>query len=155
MKDFIPKRFMKKGRPNKSLTREAPDHVRATESHPDFIIDWEEVKRLLRAGCTQVEVAGALGISPSTLKAKTEATHGVPLSYYAQEHRKRGEAYLRVHQYEKAIGLTKEGDNTLLIWLGKVRLQQKEPTDKREVSSDIMKSFEGLMSEITKMQEKS
>jgi hypothetical protein len=154
-KDFVPKRFMKRGRPNKEFTREAPDHVRAAENRPELIIDWEEVKKLLRAGCTQTEVAGAIGISLSTLKAKTEATHGIPLSYYAQEHRKRGEAYLRLHQYEKAIGTTKDGDNTLLIWLGKVRLQQKEPTEKREVSPELVKGFEGLMNEITKMQEKS
>ena len=154
-KDFVPKRFMKRGRPNKDFTREAPDYVLGKENHPDLIIDWEEVKRMLRAGCTQTEVACAIGISPGTLKAKTQATHGVPLSYYAQEHRKRGEAYLRVHQYEKAMGVTKDGDNTLLIWLGKVRLLQKEPTEKKEVSPELLNGFQGLMNEITKMQEKS
>jgi hypothetical protein len=58
-----------------------------------------------------------------------------------------------LHQYQKAIGLTKKGDNTLLIFLGKQRLGQRDNPQEKTVSEDVMKAFELLMSQIEEAQD--
>ncbi len=99
------------------------------------VIDWKAVDTLLLAGCTGVEVAGYLGIHPETLYLRCEKEKQVGFSVYLQEKRSNGKALLRAKQYAKAMGNTKDGDTTLLIWLGKVSLEQKEhiePTDQEK-----------------------
>lgn len=53
-----------------------------------------------------------------------------------QQKRAKGESILRAHQYAKALGLTDKGDNTLLIWLGKQRLEQRENIEKKQTEAE-------------------
>lgn len=117
-------------------------------------IDWKKVDDLLISGCMGTEVAAFLGVHPDTLYKRVEAKYKMNFSAYLAEKRSKGESILRSHQYAKALGLTDKGDNTLLIWLGKNRLQQREnleainipPNDKAltELTNEI-KSLKGLV----------
>lgn len=93
---------------------------------PKAIIDWDLVNDLLIAGCSGAEIAGELGLYPNTIYDRCEKDHGLPFSEYSQQFYSKGNAILRRHQFLKSIGKTDVGDNTLLIWLGKTRLKQKE-----------------------------
>lgn len=73
-----------------------------------------------------MEIASSIGINYHTLYDRTVTDKGMMFSEYSQKMSAKGESRLRAHQYAKALGLTDKGDNTLLIFLGKVRLKQRE-----------------------------
>lgn len=89
-------------------------------------INWALVNKLLEAGCPGSEIAPHLGVHPETLYDRTFKEFGIMWTDYSQSFKQKGEANLRAVQYNKAL----KGDNTLLVWLGKVRLKQKEGEDK-------------------------
>ncbi len=102
-------------------------------TRPQSIIDWKKVDDLMIGGCIGTEIAGYFGIHPDTFYRNVEKEKGIGFAAYLQEKRSKGDGLLRAHQYAKAMGLTDKGDNTLLIWLGKCRLKQRE-NDTQEVS---------------------
>lgn len=93
---------------------------------PLIDIDWEKADELMIAGCNGVQIAGYFGMHPETFYDRVKKEKKIGFTQYLQEKHSKGEALLVAHQYAKAIGLTDKGDNTLLIWLGKTRLEQKE-----------------------------
>lgn len=104
---------------------------------PKVHIDWEEVNSLLMAKCSGSEIAGEIGIHKETFYRKCQEEHGIPFSEYCLQFYAKGDAKLRAQQYAKALGFTDKGDNTLLIWLGKIRLGQKEK-DESSVRVEIV-----------------
>lgn len=93
---------------------------------PEIPINMKIVDDLLIAGCTGVEVAAHIGCHADTLYKRIENEKGMQFTAYSAEKRLKGESLLRAQQYAKALGLTKNGDNMMLIWLGKNRLNQKD-----------------------------
>lgn len=93
---------------------------------PPANIDWNKVEDLLMAGCMGTGIAAYLGISAQTLYDRCLIEKKMLFSQFSQQKKEKGDEILRAHQYAKALGLTDKGDNTLLIWLGKTRLKQKE-----------------------------
>lgn len=86
-------------------------------------IDWKLVDQLILAGCTGVEIAANFHIHADTLYRQIENEYGTNFTDYAAQYYQKGDSLLKVKQFEKAL----EKDNTMLIWLGKQRLGQKEP----------------------------
>lgn len=86
-------------------------------------LDLELAKKLAAIMCTQEEIAGILDVSLSTLKRSEDFC---TIYKKAQDGAKMS---IRRSQFRKALG----GDTTMLIWLGKVYLGQKE-TVSQEVS---------------------
>lgn len=98
-------------------------------------IDETQVAQLASFGCTDSEIAVVAGISESTLRR-----HFEPL---LKKGRASLRADLRTAQVKKALGVfvrqtdkddTKDvyltpPDNTMLIWLGKQYLEQRDKTD--------------------------
>ena len=93
---------------------------------PEAYIDWKRVDELLESGSPGTEVAAYFGIHPDTLYLRAKSHYGMGFSDYLHQKRSSGEAKIRYQQFAKAIGLDAKGDNTMLIWLGKARLQQRE-----------------------------
>lgn len=87
-------------------------------------IDWVAVDKMLRCGSTGVEVAARLGVHPNTLYERTSKEKGCDFCEYAAQKRANGQALLREAQFEAAVV---GKDRTLLIWLGKQMLDQREP----------------------------
>ncbi len=102
-------------------------------SRPEVEIDWKKVDELLIAGCLGTEIAGFFCVHPDTLYRRVLEKYGMGFTDYAQQKKSKGDALFRAHQFAKALGLTTKGDNTLLIWLGKTRLKQRE-NDSQELS---------------------
>lgn len=90
-------------------------------------INWATVDNFLMAGCDGTEVAAQLGMSPDTLYRRCLEDHNIDFAFYKQEKKAKGDAMLRAAQFKKAV---QEGDNTMLVWLGKQRLEQ---SDKKQV----------------------
>jgi hypothetical protein len=114
---------------------------------PKIIIDWDKVDLFLEAGCSGAQVANNLGFDPNTLYAKCVEEKGISFSEYSTQKSSKGEAELTLHQYLKALGKRDTGDNTLLIWLGKTRLKQKEHED-QVITKEVESKFEQLMKQM-------
>ena len=86
-------------------------------------IDWDKVDQLFMAGCNIIQTAAALGVHRDTLYKRCEEEKKTTLSAYHEEKRANGDSLILAAQYQKAI---KDKHPTMLIWLGKQRLGQKE-----------------------------
>ena len=92
---------------------------------PKYVIDWSLVDELLEADCEGTEVAAYLGIAADTLYDRCVKENGVIFSAYLREKKAKGNTTLKQKQYETAM----DGDKTMLIWLGKNRLNQRDKLD--------------------------
>ena len=92
---------------------------------PKVEIDWAQVGKLLEAGATAEGIAATIGCDTKTLYNRCEADNKLPFSAFSQQKRAKGDELLRVAQFKQAIG----GNTSMLIWLGKQRLNQ---TDKSQ-----------------------
>jgi hypothetical protein len=119
------------------------------EGRPLKKIDWDRVDKLLESGCTGTQIAPHFNISPDTLYDRTMEEKGVSFSAYSQEKGSKGESHLHEAQYDKALS----GDNTMLVWLGKVRLRQREVTE-HAFSEDSLKGLSSLMDQVKGLQDK-
>jgi len=88
-------------------------------ARPRKAIDEKQVLNLARVGCAVTEIAALVGCSPDTLQRRFAA-----VIKEGFEHRN---ASLRRKQFEAAM----KGNTTMLIWLGKQYLGQR---DKQEMS---------------------
>jgi len=111
-------------------------------SCPKKPLDWDKIDSLLIAGCPGTEVAGSLGIHPDTLYARVEEEKGMGFSSYLSEKRSNGKALIRQKQFNKAL----DGDSTLLIWLGKTSLEQREHAQLAD--SEKEKKFDEKMDQV-------
>jgi hypothetical protein len=114
---------------------------------PEKPIDWKKVDELLIAGCSGAEIASHFNLTPETLYERTAKEYNKGFSTYSQELRQKGDSLLRHKQFQKAM----TGDNTMLIWLGKNRMGQKEHHENNVVPND--KSLELLINEIKSLKE--
>ena len=120
---------------------------------PPASIDWDRVDELLEAGCLGSEIAAVFAIHPNTLYERTSQKFGISFSEYSQAKRAKGESALRQVQYDKALGKSKKGDNTMLVWLGKQRLNQKESVSEFSVAPEALQPFTALMGQIASIQD--
>lgn len=112
-------------------------------SRPEKPIDWKLVDDLLMAGCLGTEIAPHFDLHPTTFYGRVEDRYGMSFTNYSTEKRAQGDSCLRAKQYEKAMN----NDTTMLIWLGKQRLEQREPeaVQKKSEATESMKiSVQGL-----------
>jgi len=85
------------------------------------------IMQLARAGNTQVEIASLLGVSKSTLQRFLDSNEDAAAAA------ERGADMLKASLRSKQVELALAGDTTMLIWLGKQLLGQK---DHRHVTAD-------------------
>lgn len=116
---------------------------------PEKPIDWELVDKLLEAGCSGPEISPYFNIHSDTLYRRTEDRYGMNFTTYSAILYEKGNAALRKAQYDKAYG----GDNTMMVWLGKNRLKQRENPTELTVSNETVQSFKEIMTQVKSAQE--
>lgn len=82
-------------------------------------INLAAVQALAQLGCGNKEIAAALGVSLRTIESRRRDPD-------FQEAMERGEANGNIALRRKQFNLAMAGDRTMLIWLGKQRLGQKD-----------------------------
>lgn len=102
-------------------------------ARPEKKIDWELVDNLLRADCDGTQIAEFFCMHPNTLYRRVEEQYSMSFSDYQQAKKMEGNAMLLDKQFEVAM----TGDRTMMIWLGKQRLGQKEKFDHTSNNKDI------------------
>jgi len=107
-------------------------------------VNWDLVDSMLVAGCLGTECAAAIGIHPQTLYDKCLAEKKTGWTEYLTAKRSHGDGLIRAAQFQKAY---KDKNPTMLIWLGKQRLNQKENLD-YAINKDIEKKFDDKMAQV-------
>jgi IS30 family transposase len=85
-------------------------------------IDWKEVDKYLEAGCSGIQIAATLGCHKDTLYSRCIQEHSCSFADYSARKKAKGDSMLHYEQFKLAM----KGDRSMLIWLGKQRLDQKE-----------------------------
>lgn len=117
-------------------------------------IDWDKVDHLLRAGCLGTEVAAVFAMHPETFYRRVQEEHGISFTEFLQQRRSDGDAAIRSKQYERALGMTDTGDNTMLIWLGKNRLSQRNEDKITVVTQEQQATLDKTMDMVDYLQSK-
>lgn len=101
-------------------------YVRKTNNpnmgRPPKEIDWKKVETLCQIQCTQEEIASVMDIHIDNLTLAAKRDHGLTFADLFKKWREGGRCSLRRSQWKKAL----EGNPTMLIWMGKQVLGQKD-----------------------------
>lgn len=95
---------------------------------PRFELSDEEFDKLVnmvRIQCTQEEICGIYGVTHKTLNEALRRKGEEGFSQFYKKHQDEGRASLRRAQWKAA----QNGNPTMLIWLGKQMLGQKDKVD--------------------------
>lgn len=104
-------------------------------------LDWAYIDKSLQACCSGVSIARDLGIHHETLYNRVQDRYGMSFTDYSTKQREKGDDMLRKAQFEKAL----DKDNTMLIWLGKNRLRQRDGYTEITISKDQQAAIEKLL----------
>lgn len=85
-------------------------------------IDWKVFDGLCRLHCTEKEIASFLGVAVDTLDRACKREHGAGFKELYEQKAAGGKASLRRMQWK----LAEDGHPTMLIWLGKQYLGQRD-----------------------------
>ena len=100
---------------------------------PRYEIDYKTLDGLCEIMCTQDEITHLLKVDHKTLTAALVRDGHEGFSQYYKKKSADGKKSLRRVQYEKAI----EGNTTMLVWLGKQLLDQKDKSEKVTKKVDL------------------
>jgi len=92
-------------------------------------IDKDEVAKWARAGATQAEIAGRMGVTLRTLCRRLQEKEYRDLIPKAQ-------AELKISLRSKQVQLALSGNPTMLIWLGKQMLGQTDQSQVQHTGAD-------------------
>lgn len=96
-------------------------------ARPKKEIDWDIVQKLMEAKASANEIAGKFHIQNDTFYKRFKEEFGFSYQDYHINAEGAGLADLKLMQHAKALNNKAPGNSNMLIWLGKVRLGQKEP----------------------------
>jgi hypothetical protein len=115
---------------------------------PHKPIDWEKVDQFLQAGCFGNEIAEVFHMHPHTFYDRVHAQYGMTFTEYSCLKKGDGDALLRHAQLNKALS----GDNTMMVWLGKNRLEQRDEPKQASITQEVINNHIALMALITQAQ---
>lgn len=91
-------------------------------------IDLVQLEKLCGFGCTQKELAGFFGVTERTIELRRQRSEAF------RDAMDRGASRVNVALRRKQVEMALDGDRTMLIWLGKQRLNQKDRIETEDVS---------------------
>lgn len=91
-------------------------------ARPRKELSWGDVDKLCGLQCTEEEIAQFLGVSSDTLARSCKRDQRMSFAEYFAQKRGLGRVSLRRAQWQAA----QKGNPTLLIWLGKQYLNQRD-----------------------------
>jgi hypothetical protein len=92
---------------------------------PTKSINLVELSKLCAMQCTEAEIAGWFDVSVDTIERRVQELTGMSFADYFKQKRGRGKVSIRRKQMQMAL----DGNVTMLIWLGKQYLEQKDKQD--------------------------
>lgn len=86
-------------------------------------INWDMVELYVKSGCKQIQICNAFSIDEDTLRSRVKEKYKMEWSAFSAKLRSEGDMLIEAQQFQKAM----KGYWPALLWLGKVRLGQREP----------------------------
>jgi hypothetical protein len=114
---------------------------------PKVEIDLDEFYKLCRLQCTQEEIAAWFGVSESTIARRVANVGRMFKDYRDAWTRGRAEGRISVRRAQFQAMLA--GDKTMLVWLGKQLLEQKDSVKESTKTIRIQDARKTLVDEIT------
>jgi hypothetical protein len=112
------------------------EKVKTKPGNKPIQIDWDYFEDLAMAGCSCVSMSGHLGLHYNTLHDKILEKYGLHWSELRETYKQKGKDLIKYTQFQKAIGKNKDADTTMLIWLGKIRADQRDPDKVQQEKKD-------------------
>lgn len=101
----------------------------------EITLDWTYIDNCLMAGVTQKRLAESIGVHPETINNHCLTKKSMSFSDYSAKQRSKGLSLLEATQFKKAL----EGNQNMLLWLGKVKLGQVEvPHEESKPPLDLL-----------------
>lgn len=104
---------------------------------PTKSVNLDTLVALAGIQCTAEECASVLGVSPDTIDRRLKAAGFGGFADFYKQHSDDGKVSLRRAQFRVALG----GNPTMLIWLGKQVLGQRDKQDIEHDASDPIKEL--------------
>lgn len=98
---------------------------------PKKPISKRQFEELCKIQCTEAEICAVLDVDDMTLSSWCEKEYGLKFSEVFRQKREGGKTSLRRAQW---LAATSDRNSTMLIWLGKQRLGQKEPESRSRIT---------------------
>lgn len=93
---------------------------------------WDDFDKLCGIQCTLLEISQFFGVSEDTIERRVEETYSVKFAEHYKKKAAGGLISLRRKQYQTALS----GNISMLIWLGKQYLGQR---DKHDTTHEVTK----------------
>jgi hypothetical protein len=87
--------------------------------------EWEQIDAMCGILCRKEEICAIVNCSEDTLERRIKERSGLGFAEYFTQKSSNGKMSLRRRQYNKAM----DGDNTMLVWLGKNWLKQTDAVE--------------------------
>lgn len=125
-----------------------PEKKTFGSGRPPKAINWDLVDQLLLAGCDGKEISSHFDMHEDTLYIRTAERYNMTFSAYSQSKNSQGKSLLRSKQFQKAM----KGDNPMLMFLGKHRLDQWDKPQEITIDAKVETQHEAIMSQISDIQ---
>ena len=100
---------------------------------PRVEFSMKTLTNMVRIQCTRAECAGVLGVSEDTIDRRVKEKTGEGFAVFYKTHSAGGKASLRRAQFKAA---TVDRQPTMLVWLGKQLLDQKDISRIEQTGAD-------------------
>ena len=134
--------------PARKPTLEEIEAAKKKLGRPELPIDWSLLDHLLLAGCSIAECSTHFNLTAERLGERIHKQYGMYSNEYSHILRSKGDSLIRSAQMKKALS----GDNTMLVWLGKNKLAQRDTPETQTVTEDTLKQFNALMAQFQSVQ---
>lgn len=95
------------------------------KGRPEKTLDWNQLEKLARLPLVAEEIAWVLGVSVDTLSRRLQEQEQITCAEYLEQKR----ASIRKRLMAKQFDVAMKGNVTMLIWLGKQYLDQKDKAE--------------------------
>lgn len=112
----------------------------AKKGRPVIELDWTKVGKLCEIHCTEAEIANVMGCSVDTLERRIKEYFGITFAEYFDQKAAKGRASLRRKQFAAAL----RGNTTMLIWLGKQVLGQRDKVEQLTLNDPLLDLVEEI-----------
>lgn len=111
---------------------------------PKKEINWDQFEQLCSLQCTQAEMANIFNIHPDTLRDSVKEYYGDDYSTIHNRYSDYGKCSHRRNQF-----VLSKKNASLSIWLGKIWLGQRDPSEERKADSidDLTKTIQDIVNE--------
>ncbi len=114
-------------------------------------IDWNYIEMAMLAGVNQTRILESIDLNKCNFIRRFKERYGENFESYATKKHQQGNSLLEVAQFQKALNNSHKGNSQMLMYLGKVKLGQKEPEEK--ANEDAKAQFGAIMEQLSSIQQ--